>query len=143
MVQLLPTFAAIYALVACVSGSVINMKREPLQPWDSLAGRSQDEIEDFIKRHGPAIVGAQPLPAQPTDTSKRLVHDANHQYIAPEPGFKRGPCPGMNSMSNHGVRLYGCKPKRRRADQSSQFYNRNGVDTPQALIQGSMDGEHD
>jgi len=105
MVRLSPALAAISALlVVGVSASAINEKRAPLQPWDSLAGRSQDDIEDFIKRHGPAIVGAQPLPAQPKDTGMKLVNDRLHQYQAPKKGAKRGPCPGMNSMANHGVR---------------------------------------
>ena len=33
----------------------------------------------------------------------KLVNDAAHPYIAPGPGDQRGPCPGLNTLANHGV----------------------------------------
>jgi len=103
MVALHPAFLSLLLAVSVIA-NVINVKREPPQPWESLAGRSQEEIEDFIKRNGNKIVGAQPLPIPMKDTRMKLVHDAKHPYKAPRPGVDtRGPCPGMNTLANHGV----------------------------------------
>jgi len=104
MVQLRPAFATLAALlVAHVSANVLPEKRAPLQAYDSLAGRSQEEIEEFFKRNDFPIVGAQPIPPPPTDVGAKLVNDAAHPYIAPGPNDMRGPCPAMNSLANHGV----------------------------------------
>ena len=106
MVQLSPAFAAIASLlIAGVTANVIPEKRAPIQPWDSLAGRSQDEIEEFMKRHDLPIVGYQPIPPPPAanEVAAKLVHDAAHPYVGPGPNDVRGPCPAMNSLANHGV----------------------------------------
>jgi len=103
MVKLGPTFAALASLfIFRVAANVIAEKRDP-ESWDSLAGRSQDEIEAFIARQNSIIVGAQPIPPPPTEVAAKLVHDAAHPYKAPGPKDMRGPCPAMNSLANHGV----------------------------------------
>jgi len=104
MVKLRPSFAILASLlVAGVAANVIAEKRAAPEPWESLAGRSQDEIEAFISAHKFKIVGSQPNPPLPADVSAKLVNDAAHPYKAPGPRDTRGPCPAMNTLANHGV----------------------------------------
>ncbi|KAJ7261525.1 Chloroperoxidase [Mycena rebaudengoi] len=42
------------------------------------------------------------FPTMPTDTGLKRIPDAAHPYIAPGPNDQRGPCPGMNTLANHG-----------------------------------------
>ncbi|KZS95132.1 Cloroperoxidase [Sistotremastrum niveocremeum HHB9708] len=42
------------------------------------------------------------LPAPATDTSIKPIPDADHPFKAPGPNDLRGPCPGLNTMANHG-----------------------------------------
>ncbi|KAJ7627233.1 Chloroperoxidase [Roridomyces roridus] len=42
------------------------------------------------------------FPAAPTDTGIKQVPDVDHPFIAPGPDDQRGPCPGMNTLANHG-----------------------------------------
>ncbi|KAJ7252257.1 Chloroperoxidase [Mycena rebaudengoi] len=42
------------------------------------------------------------FPTQPTDTGLKKIPDAAHPFIAPGPNDQRGPCPGMNTLANHG-----------------------------------------
>ncbi|KAJ6460606.1 Chloroperoxidase [Mycena sanguinolenta] len=42
------------------------------------------------------------FPTQPTDTGLKQIPDAAHPFIAPGPNDQRGPCPGMNTLANHG-----------------------------------------
>ncbi|KAJ7290579.1 Chloroperoxidase [Mycena rebaudengoi] len=42
------------------------------------------------------------FPTQPTDTGLKKIPDAAHPFIAPGPRDQRGPCPGMNTLANHG-----------------------------------------
>ncbi|KAJ7278697.1 Chloroperoxidase [Mycena rebaudengoi] len=42
------------------------------------------------------------FPATPTDTGLKQIPDAAHPFIAPGPHDQRGPCPGMNTLANHG-----------------------------------------
>jgi hypothetical protein len=51
--------------------------------------------------------GAQPLPPPIKDTSSKLVNDAKHRFRAPGKHDQRGPCPGLNTLANHGVRSLG------------------------------------
>lgn len=71
--------------------------------YQSLAGMSRDEVELFIRESGSALTGALPPPPAQTDTTSKLVNDANHPYIAPGATDLRGPCPGLNTLANHGV----------------------------------------
>lgn len=49
-----------------------------------------------------------PPPALTFDGSK-LVNDPTHPFRAPRPGDQRGPCPGLNTLANHGVHLPRCR----------------------------------
>ncbi|KAF8192280.1 Chloroperoxidase [Mycena galopus ATCC 62051] len=42
------------------------------------------------------------FPTQPTDTGLKQIPDPAHPFIAPGPNDQRGPCPGMNTLANHG-----------------------------------------
>jgi hypothetical protein len=49
--------------------------------------------------------GASPAPGPPSDTSVKLVNDASHPYKKQRPHDIRGPCPGLNTLASHGVRV--------------------------------------
>lgn len=51
-----------------------------------------------------------------------LVDDAKHPYIAPGPNDLRGPCPGLNTLANHG------------------YLPRGGVATPQQIVTAVQTG---
>ncbi|KZT41045.1 Cloroperoxidase [Sistotremastrum suecicum HHB10207 ss-3] len=42
------------------------------------------------------------VPPVSTDTGIKQIPDAAHPYVAPGPGDQRGPCPGLNTLANHG-----------------------------------------
>ncbi|KAK0544810.1 hypothetical protein OC845_005406 [Tilletia horrida] len=90
--------------------------------WEhrSLAGLSEETINEIVARQ--AIVGALPPPAGQSDTSSKLVFDSAHPYKAPGPNDIRGPCPGLNTLANHG------------------YLNRTGIVTPQAIVQAVQKG---
>ncbi|KAL1405621.1 hypothetical protein Q8F55_009260 [Vanrija albida] len=53
-----------------------------------------------------------------------LGEDEAHPWIAPGPGDHRGPCPGLNTIANHG------------------YIPRNGIVNPIELIVGTFQGLH-
>lgn len=59
-----------------------------LKPYDSLAGRSDDEVELFARSH--SVVGAKPAPGAIKDTSSKLVNDKAHPWHPLRPGDIRG-----------------------------------------------------
>jgi len=58
----------------------------------------------------------------PTDTGVKQIPDAAHPFKAPGPGDQRGPCPGLNTLANHG------------------YIPRNGVASFEQIIQGTGEG---
>lgn len=64
---------------------------------------SSKEVDLFIRDSGITFTGALPPPPAQNDTESKLVNDADHPYIAPGPDDLRGPCPGLNTLANHGV----------------------------------------
>lgn len=74
--------------------------------YQSLVGMSNDEVDLFIREHGGmSLPGARPPPPPQTDNSSMLVNDPEHPFIAPGPNDLRGPCPGLNTLANHGVSI--------------------------------------
>lgn len=68
----------------------------------SLAGLSARQLEEIIPQ---LTVRTLPSPPGPlADTSAKLVNDPAHPFIEPGPNDIRGPCPGLNTLANHGVR---------------------------------------
>ncbi|KAH7104010.1 heme-thiolate peroxidase [Auriculariales sp. MPI-PUGE-AT-0066] len=107
MVHLPLALAALATLL--VGGTVAQqppltdaVSREPPRAWESLSGRTEDEIQVFIQSMGPRIVGAKPPPKPVEDVSMKLVNDKDHEFREPRATDARGPCPGMNSLANHG-----------------------------------------
>ncbi|KAJ7936147.1 Chloroperoxidase [Mycena leptocephala] len=60
-------------------------------------------------------------PPLPTNTGLQQVPDANHPFIAPGPNDQRGPCPGMNTLANHG------------------YIPRNGIASFEEIVTGAME----
>ena len=75
---------------------------ENFPEYRSLAGLSPHEVR-AVARTFSSTPGAQPLPPPINDTSAKLVYDADHPYMADQPGDIRGPCPGLNTLASHGV----------------------------------------
>lgn len=74
--------------------------------YGSLAGLTQRELADII----PTLT-ARTLPSPPgplTDTRTKLVNVPAHPWIAPGEDDIRGPCPGLNTLANHGVCIFQC-----------------------------------
>ncbi|KAJ7072784.1 Chloroperoxidase [Mycena amicta] len=61
------------------------------------------------------------LPPMPTETGTKQIPDADHPFIAPGPTDQRGPCPGMNTLANHG------------------YIPRNGIATFEDIVSGMME----
>lgn len=71
--------------------------------YGSLAGLTQRELAEIIP-----TLSARNLPSPPgplKNTGTKLVNDPAHPFIAPGKNDIRGPCPGLNTLANHGVRL--------------------------------------
>jgi len=71
--------------------------------YGSLAGLSREELDQII----PTLNYQAPAnpPGPPTDTSAKLVNDDDHPWKPLGEDDIRGPCPGLNTLASHGVRL--------------------------------------
>lgn len=65
-----------------------NVFAATVQPYESLAGLSREEIEVFAR--GVKVVGAQPPPPPIKDTSLKLVNDKDHPWQPLRDGDQRG-----------------------------------------------------
>jgi len=72
-------------------------------PYASLSGLSNEQLVEIIPTL--PIRPPAPPPGPPADTSARLVADDKHPFIHPGPDDIRGPCPGLNTLANHGVSI--------------------------------------
>ena len=72
--------------------------------YGSLAGLSARDLNELIPRLNEVDPPNPPGPLAYNGT--KLVHDAAHPFKAPEQGDIRGPCPGLNTLANHGVSLF-------------------------------------
>ncbi|KAL9935783.1 hypothetical protein V8E36_005360 [Tilletia maclaganii] len=115
--RLLPT-----ALLLSSAALLTSAFPQLAKGWEhrSLAGLSPEVIEQITARQ--AVVGALPPPAPQTDTSSKLVFDSAHPYRKPRSSDIRGPCPGLNTLANHG------------------YLNRTGIVTPQDIVTAVMKG---
>lgn len=69
--------------------------------YGSLAGLSERELDEIIP-----TLSARALPSPPgplEDATAKLVNTPGRPWIAPGPNDIRGPCPGLNTLANHGV----------------------------------------
>ncbi|KAK0553577.1 hypothetical protein OC844_006271 [Tilletia horrida] len=110
------------AVLLSAAATVANAFPHLAEGWEhrSLAGLSAETLEYIAARQ--AIVGAQPAPAPQTNTASKLVNDASHPYKAPGTNDVRGPCPGLNTLANHG------------------YLNRSGIVTPQDIVKAVQAG---
>lgn len=80
------------ALTGAIAGAI--------EPFASLSGRTDAEIEHFIRSN--KVVGGRPAPGPIADTSSKLVNDKHHPWLPLLPGQTRGVCPGLNTLASHG-----------------------------------------
>ncbi|EJD42721.1 heme-thiolate peroxidase [Auricularia subglabra TFB-10046 SS5] len=91
-----------------------------VQPYESLAGLSDDEVAEFSR--SVKVVGAQPIPPPIKNTRSKLVNDREHPWKPLRAGDQRGPCPGLNTLASHG------------------YLPRSGVATPGQIITAVQEG---
>ncbi|GJJ14082.1 hypothetical protein Clacol_008339 [Clathrus columnatus] len=104
--------------VACLSLLVPSVFAFP--SYQSLAPLSRRELEEFIANNPVADIPNPPGPL--ANDSIKLVNDPAHPFIAPGPTDLRGPCPGLNTLANHG------------------YLPRSGVARPDQLVTAVMEG---
>lgn len=88
--------------------------------YESLAGLSQRDVDEFISNNPVAVIPNPPGPL--ANDSIKLVNDPAHPFIPPGPTDLRGPCPGLNTLANHG------------------YLPRSGVARPDQLVTAVMEG---
>lgn len=71
-------------------------------PYQSLGGLSEHELRNAVRALDPTLPGIPPGPLKNNGT--KLVYDWLHPFLPPGPLDIRGPCPGLNTLANHGVR---------------------------------------
>ncbi len=69
--------------------------------YGSLGGLSKEQPETIVPRL--EVAPPEDPPGPLSDTSTKLVNDADHPWMAPGPNDIRGPCPGLNTLASHGV----------------------------------------
>lgn len=72
-------------IVALQLGNVFGVA---LNPYDTLAGLTRDEVEEYARSI--SVVGGQPVPPAIKDTSMKLVNDAAHPWKPLTSGQQRG-----------------------------------------------------
>jgi hypothetical protein len=76
----------------------------------SLAGLSRQDLESAMAGFG--TYSTPPPPPGPLEFGgTKLVNDAAHPFMAPKDDDIRGPCPALNTLANHGVRIFFTKPQ--------------------------------
>ncbi|KAF7966174.1 hypothetical protein HWV62_39750 [Athelia sp. TMB] len=93
-----------------------------LSAYSSLAGRSDEEIELFMRTAKVPVVGARPPPPPNPDIASKLVNDRAHAFQHPRSTDIRGPCPGLNTLASHG------------------YLPRNGIASPQEIVKAVQEG---
>ncbi|KAF6753963.1 aromatic peroxygenase precursor [Ephemerocybe angulata] len=88
--------------------------------YGSLGGLSARQVEAATAGF-PAVLPPGPPPPL-TFSGAKLVNDKAHPYKAPRPGDIRGPCPGLNTLANHG------------------YLPSSGVATPAQIITATQEG---
>ncbi|KIJ53184.1 hypothetical protein M422DRAFT_155503 [Sphaerobolus stellatus SS14] len=90
--------------------------------YESLAGVSERDINEYIARNGVAPIPNPPAPLAKGQDGIKLVNDPAHPYIAAGPDDIRGPCPALNTLASHG------------------YLPRNGIVRPDQLVTAVMEG---
>ncbi|KIJ47013.1 hypothetical protein M422DRAFT_29002 [Sphaerobolus stellatus SS14] len=93
-----------------------------LPAYESLAGLSDREINEFVARNGVATIPDPPAPLAAGHDGLKLSVDPAHPFILPGPDDIRGPCPALNTLANHG------------------YLPRTGVARPDEIVTAVMEG---
>ncbi|RXW16171.1 heme-thiolate peroxidase [Candolleomyces aberdarensis] len=88
--------------------------------YGSLAGLTEREWNELIPRLPKACPPTPPGPLKFNGT--KLVHDRAHPFRPPGRNDIRGPCPGLNTLANHG------------------YLPHNGVATPSQIVNAVQEG---
>ncbi|KAJ2914374.1 heme-thiolate peroxidase, partial [Candolleomyces efflorescens] len=94
--------------------------------YNSLAGLSAREWDELVPRLNQVNPPNPPGPLKYNGT--KLVFDRAHPFRAPKKDDIRGPCPGLNTLANHG------------------YLPHNGVASPSQIVNAVQEGfnmEHD
>ena len=105
--------------------------------YGPLAGLSIEERDLVISRL--QVRQAEPPSGPLNDTSTKLVNDKDHPWMLLQPGDIRGPCPELNILASHGVRLalnlfLFC------ITSYLQWLLRNGIATPAQIVDAVQQG---
>ncbi|KAJ3510047.1 heme-thiolate peroxidase [Coprinellus aureogranulatus] len=101
-------------------GSIATTSVSAFPAYASLAGLSERELAEVMPRLKEVRPGKTPGPLRYNGT--KLIYDRNHPFRAPGPRDQRGPCPGLNTLANHG------------------YLPHNGVATPAQIIEAVQEG---
>ena len=92
--------------------------------YGSLAGLSERELASIIPTLKDTLPGKVPGPLKFNGT--KLVNDAAHPWMPLRPGDIRGPCPGLNTLASHGVRL--CLDSKAALDNEREYSTSPGME---------------
>ncbi|KAJ3519595.1 heme-thiolate peroxidase [Coprinellus aureogranulatus] len=88
--------------------------------YASLAGLSARQLAEVVPGLPDVLPGTPPGPLEFSGT--KLIYDEAHPFVAPGNEDMRGPCPGLNTLANHG------------------YLPHNGVATPAQIINAVQEG---
>ncbi|KAH6903683.1 Chloroperoxidase [Coprinopsis sp. MPI-PUGE-AT-0042] len=110
------------SLLSLLTASIIlnAFSTSAFPAYRTLAGVEEHELADILAGLIPRKPEPPPEPLEFLGT--KLVNDADHPFIAPTETDMRGPCPGLNTLANHG------------------YLPRNGVASPAQLITAVQEG---
>ena len=114
-----------------------------LPSYQSLGGLSERELEDaMVELSSEAVYPPAPPPRMEFNGTK-LVNDEAHPWMPLREGDIRGPCPGLNTLASHGVRLIYVRPFRISLiliTLKLKYLPRDGVVTPAQVITAVQEG---
>lgn len=96
------------ALLGFVSTATYISTASAFPAYVSLGGLSARQLAEVVPQLQEVTPGTPPGPLAFNGT--KLIFDADHPYRAPGPDDIRGPCPGLNTLANHGVRSHTSLP---------------------------------
>ncbi|KJA15661.1 hypothetical protein HYPSUDRAFT_48125 [Hypholoma sublateritium FD-334 SS-4] len=108
------TLLSLFAVLLAVDGVFC------FPSYASLAGLSARQLDEIIPQLTIRTLASPPGPLE--DPSAKLVNDPAHPFIAPGPNDIRGPCPGLNTLANHG------------------YLPRNGIASPSEIVSAAQEG---
>ena len=92
-----------FRLLALVVFAIASIA-DSFSSYESLDGLSELELDAFISQVPLQKQFGEPVPGPLPFNGTKLVNDPAHPFKPPRPSDERGPCPGLNTLANHGVR---------------------------------------